>query len=595
MTKLPKVDVVLVGAGLVGGAIANELAKSATNLRIVVLERGPFRPAGRAGRDFVEGHFDEWRYAVQGELFQDLSKVTVTFRDDRGHPALPMREYGSLLLGDGVGGAMIHWNGQSWRFLPDHFNYRTHLVARYGKGVLPPDTTIQDWPVTYDDLEPYYDRYEKTFGIAGKAGNIRGAIQPGGNPFEGPRAEEYPQAPGPVAYGPALFRDACEQLGYRPFPQPGGISPRPYTNPDGMTLGACQFCGFCDRFDCHLGAKATPTATVIRSALGTGRVEIRPHATACRVNHRDGMATGVSYFDAAGRKQEQPADLVIVGAFTLENIRLLLLSKIGEPYDPRSGKGVVGRNYAYQLFGASGLGAFAVGWYDDRILNRFMGAGTNGFAIDEFNADNFDHADLGFVGGGSIAINSVGARPILQSGPLPPGTPRWGSAWKAAVKRYYNRVVSFEMQGESPAYRQNHADLDPTYRDAWGNPLLRVTFNWTENERKLVKYVADQALTRIIAQMGPALRQVHDSITDYGIVPYQSTHATGGVVMGDDPTTSVVNRYCQVWDVPNLFVIGASAFPQNPGYNPTGTVGALAYQAADAIVNKYLPSPGPLA
>lgn len=171
MSRLPSVDVVYIGFGLVGGVIANELSKRATGLRMVALERGPFRTTNP---DFVADHFDEWRYAVQGELFQDAARETVTFRNDVRQTARPVREWGAFRPGTGVGGAMVHWNGQHWRFLPHQFRYRSHLEERYGKGFLPQDTTIQDWPLSYDDLEPYYTLVDRTFGIAGKAGNLRG-------------------------------------------------------------------------------------------------------------------------------------------------------------------------------------------------------------------------------------------------------------------------------------------------------------------------------------------------------------------------------------------------------------------------------------
>jgi gluconate 2-dehydrogenase alpha chain len=586
MATLPKTDVVFIGFGLVGSVIAAELGKR-TNLSMVALERGPFRDTFP---DFLQDHFDEWRYAVQSELFQDLSRNTVTFRNDLDQRALPMREYGAFLPGNEVGGAMVHWNGQSWRFLPHQFAYRSHLEDRYGSDYLPEDTTIQDWPVSYDDLEASYDHYERTFGIGGKAGNLRGETIAGGNPFEGPRANEFPQPPNRIAYGPSLFREAAEAVGYHPFPQPTANSTGAYTNPDGYSLAPCNYCGFCERFGCHIGAKASPIVTTVPAALASGRLEIRQYATVFRIEHQDGVATGVSYYDANGREQFQPADVVVLGAWTLENIRLMLLSEIGEAYDPKANRGVVGRNYTYQTFGAG-----ATVWYDDRILNRFMGSGANGFVIDDFHGDLFDHTDLGFFGGGSIASNNTGARPIMQAGPLPAGTAKWGSAWKEAVQHYYNRSVNFGMQGESPAYRQNYADLDPTYRDAFGHPLLRITFDWTDNERKMVQWVAEEALTRIATAMGGSIMQVNGSLSNFSIVPYQSTHVQGGVVMGSDPATSVVNRYCQSWDVENLFVIGASAFPQNPGYNPTGTVGALAYWTADALIDRYLQSPGSLA
>lgn len=586
VATLPKVDVVFIGFGLAGSAIANELGKR-TSLNMVALERGPFRDTFP---DFLQDHFDEWRYAVQSELFMNLSQNTVTFRNNDQMTALPMREYGAFLPGNEVGGAMVHWNGVSWRFLPYFFQYRSHLEQRYGRDFLPPDTTIQDWGVTYDELEPYFIQFEKTFGISGKAGNLKGKIIEGGNPFEGSRSEEYPQPPTKTAYGPALFREAARQLGWKPLPQPSANSSGSYTNPDGMTLGPCNYCGFCERFGCHVGAKASPIVTTVPSALNSGRLTIRQYSTVFRINHQDGMATGVSYYDANGLEQEQPADLIVLSAFMLENTRIMLLSQIGKPYDPKAGAGVVGRNFTYQTGGAS-----ATIWYDDRIINRFMGGGALGVAIDEFNSDNFDHTGLGFFGGGNISCGQSGARPILNSGPLPPGTATWGSAWKQAVKAYYNTSVSVGMQGECPAYRQNYVDLDPTYKDAFGNPLLRITFDFTDNEKKMVAYVAQQALTRIATVMGGAIQTVNDTLGTFSIVPYQSTHINGGTVMGSDPGTSVVNKYCQSWDVSNLFVVGSSNFPQNAGYNPTGTVGALAYHTADAIVTKYLPSPGHLA
>ncbi len=586
MAMLPKVDVVMVGFGLVGGSIANELGKH-TSLKVVALERGPYRDTFP---DFLQDHFDEWRYAVQGELFQDLSRNTITFRNSMDQTALPMRQWGSFLPGNGVGGAMVHWNGASWRFLEQHFRYRSHYNERYGEGFLPEDCTVQDWGVTWEEMEPFYTQYDRQYGISGQAGNLNGEIIPGGNPFEGPRSEEYPQGPGKKPYGTTLFRDACEQLGLQVFPQPSGNSPGSYTNPDGLRLGPCNYCGFCERFGCHVGAKSSPILMTIPNALASGNVELRQFSTVFRINHTGGVATSVSYYDGAGQEQEQPADLIVMGAWTLENTRLLLLSGLGEPYDPVQNTGVVGKNYTYQTGGAN-----ATVWYDDKIMNRFMGAGAVGYAIDEYHSDNFDHADLGFFGGGNIAANVTGARPIQSSGPLPPDSPSWGSGWKATVKQYYNRSTGFGMQGESPAYRGHFIDLDPTYRDAFGHPLLRITFIWTDNERAMVRWVADNALTPIVNAMGGSQVRIGGDITDYSIVPYQSTHCQGGAIMGADPTTSVVNKYCQSWDAHNVFVVGAANFPQNAGYNPTGTVGALAYRTADAIINQYLASPGPLA
>jgi gluconate 2-dehydrogenase alpha chain len=213
--------------------------------------------------------------------------------------------------------------------------------------------------------------------------------------------------------------------------------------------------------------------------------------------------------------------------------------------------------------------------------------------IDEFNGDNFDHSGLGFIGGGFIAATSTGSRPI-ESHPVPPGTPRWGGAWKKAVARAYGRSLGLNCHGAVQSYRGNYLDIDPNYRDAYGLPLLRMTFDFHDNERRMSQYLTARA-EAIAKALKPSAISAAARQGRYSIVPYQSTHNTGGAIMGADPATSAVNPYLQSWDVPNVFVVGASALPQNAGYNPTGTVGALGYRVADAIKNRYLQRPGPIA
>jgi gluconate 2-dehydrogenase alpha chain len=221
-----------------------------------------------------------------------------------------------------------------------------------------------------------------------------------------------------------------------------------------------------------------------------------------------------------------------------------------------------------------------------------MGAGALGQAIDEFNGDNFDHGPVKFVGGGYIALWTTGGRPILQHH-LPKDAPKWGSGWKKAMADNYLRSLSIATHGSVMSYRDSYLDLDPTYRDEYGNPLLRLTFDFHPNEHLMSAFLTEKA-AGIAKAMKPRHMDANPRQGHYTIVPYQTTHNTGGAVMGVDPHTSVVNRYLQSWDVPNLFVVGSCAFPQNAGYNPTGTVGALAYWAANAIRTQYMKKPGPL-
>jgi len=582
-TKLPSTDVVLVGFGWTASILAQELTDA--GLQVLALERGGFRDTVP---DFATTYIqDELRYAVRHELFEEPARETLTFRNSMDQVALPMRHLGSFMPAAGVGGAGVHWNGQTWRFLPEDFTMRSHTEQRYGKEFIPEDMTIQDWGVTYEELEPHYDKFEYLCGISGQAGNIQGTIQPGGNRFEGPRKRAYPLPPLKRSYATTLFEKAAKEAGFDAFPCPAANTSQPYKNPLGVQMGQCTYCGYCEWFGCGNYSKASPQTTIMPVLLKKESFSYRTGCDVTRVN-LDGSgkrATGVTYIDRQGKEFEQPAELVILCAFAQHNVHLLLLSGIGKPYDPVRNEGVVGRNYAYQI--TSSVNVFL-----DDILNPFMGAGALGQAVDNFNGDNFDHGPHGFIGGGYIALWTTGGRPILQT-QVPEGTPKWGSGWKKAMADNYLHSTSIATHGSVMSYRTSYLDLDPTYRDVYGNPLLRLTFDFHDNEHKMSRFVTDKA-TQIARAMKPKSIHVKQRDGHYSILPYQTTHNTGGAAMGDDPRTSVVNRYLQSWDVPNLFVMGSSVFPQNAGYNPTGTVGALTYWAADAIRNKYLKNRGPL-
>jgi gluconate 2-dehydrogenase alpha chain len=220
----------------------------------------------------------------------------------------------------------------------------------------------------------------------------------------------------------------------------------------------------------------------------------------------------------------------------------------------------------------------------------WAGAGSLGLTCDEYNGDNFDHAGLNFIGGANINCTTSHARPI-SARPVPPGTPRWGGAWKKATRANYLTTQNIGSQGSNMSYRDCYLDLDPTYRDRLGRPLLRMTFDYKPNEERMSAYVTEK-MVPLMRAMGAKQIVANPKRGPWSVVPYQTTHNTGGAIMGGNPRTSAVNKYLQVWDMPNVFVLGASAVPQNAGYNPTGTVGALTYYAADAIVSEYLKNPG---
>ena len=582
-TKLKPVDIAIVGLGWAGGIVAKELAS--TGLKIVAFERGGPRATNP---DFAAPQVhDELRYSRRHELIQNLRKETMTFRNDPSQLALPMRQLGSFLPGEGVGGAGTHWSGLHWRWTEWEHKMYSGTVSKYGKGIVPADMNLQDWPIGYDDLEHYYDKFEKVCGTSGKAGNLQGKKIDGGNIFEAPRASEFPNPPLTQSHNMVLFEKAARNLGYHPFPTPASNASRPYVNPDGIALGQCHYCGFCTAYGCEANAKASPHFTVIPLAYKNPNFEARTNSYVMKVNldSRGKRAVSVTYLDAGGREFEQPADLVILAAYVFGNVHLMLHSQIGKPYDFKRNTGVVGRNYAYQSMG--GVGAL---FSKDTFFNPFMGSGALSTWIDDFNSDTQDFSKVGFIGGGGISTGSNSGAPISRH-PIAPGGPRWGKGWKKAMVETYHRLTAVGSQGSVMSYRQNYLDLDPTYTDSFGRPMLRLTFDWQENEFRQLEF-ARGICTSIANEMGAEQVLSRRDRGRYSIVPYQTTHNTGGVVFGDDPRTSALNKHLQSWDVSNVFVVGSSAFPQNAGRNPTGPVGALAYRLADTLKDRYLKQPG---
>ena len=475
-TMLKEVDAVCIGVGFTGSILARELTKA--GLKVVGLERGP----NRTSRDdfAIPNVRDDLKYAVRQELFQDTQTETVSLRHTPSESALPIRRLGSFLPGTGVGGAGAHWNGVTWRLLESDHNLRTHLEGRYGKNAIPADMTIEDFPLSYAELEPYYDRFEKLCGISGKAGNLRGQKVTGGNVFEGPRQNEYPNKPLALTVAGATMQKAANDLGYHPFQAPAANMSEAYTNTEGLTLGACEYCGHCERFGCEANAKSSPQSTILPVLLQDKNFELRAYAYVKELvyDKQAKKVKAVRYVDTrSGEEFEQPAGIVLLGAYVFNNVLLMHMAGIGEPYDPATGKGTIGKNYCYQVSG-NGVTVF----FEDKEINPFMAAGaSHGMNVDDANGDNFDHAGLGFFGGAWISAGGSNGRPILTR-PVPPGTPRWGKDWKKATAKWYNHAVNIGASGCNYAHRENYLDLDPTYKDALGRPLIRMTFNFHDND-----------------------------------------------------------------------------------------------------------------
>jgi gluconate 2-dehydrogenase alpha chain len=578
------VDVVVVGLGWAGSLMSIELAQAGLNVR--ALERGEDRTNAE---NAYPKPADQYAYGVRNKIMVTPRDGALTVRHSASDIARPTRKWGAFVPGTGVGGSGLHWTGVLIRPTPTDLKLKTYADRAYLPSQLEQGMQPQDFPFTWDEIEPYYDFFERVCGLSGNTGNLRGKIIEGGDPFEGPRSNPYPLPALNDTLNTTMFDGAARKLGYHPFPNPSANVSQAWTNPYGCQIAPCNYCGFCSKYPCLNYSKASPQTAVLDALKRMPNFSYRVNANVLRVDlHEDGKtAKGVTYADKDGNEVFQPARIVVLSGFQFVNVRLMLLSGIGKPYDPLSGKGVIGRNYAFLSNGGATL------FFKDKNFNPFATAGATGRMINDVSPGNFDGPSLGILGGAKIHSSQSSGAPIGT--PLPQGTPAWGKDWKEGMQDWYGHSMKIGITTSCMSYRDHYVDLDPTYKDPWGQPLLRITFDWKQNELRLQQYLRKIVLD-ITRELNP------DSFSEsflsldshWDITKYVSTHNVGGAVMGDSPETSALNRYLQSWDVHNVFVPGGNAFPQNFQANPTATIGAITLYAARAIKEQYLKSPGPL-
>ncbi len=274
-----KTDVVIVGVGAAGGILAAELSKS--GMKVIGLERGPRLKTA----DFTP--HDELRYFQRQDLRPSPKRQPITWRPDANTRAIPLP---ILNYGNQAGGGTVHYGALSWRFHEDDFRVRSRTIERYGASAIPQDSSVVDWPLSYADLEPFYDRAEYELGVSGKAGNLQGNKIDGGNVFEAPRHREYPLPALLPDQSGVLFEQGAKKLGYHPFSSPRAITSQPYHDRPG-----CSYCGFCQSFGCHIGAKSSILVTKLPEADATGNFKLLTSVMCYRVNSdNSGRVTGVS-------------------------------------------------------------------------------------------------------------------------------------------------------------------------------------------------------------------------------------------------------------------------------------------------------------
>jgi choline dehydrogenase-like flavoprotein len=418
-----------------------------------------------------------------------------------------------------------------------------------------PGTSIADWPIAYADLAPFYDAVEWAFGVSGQAG---------ANAFEAPRSRDYPCPPMPMSRYAERFHAGCAALGWNSFPMPQAALSQPYDGRPATVLSA-----FAQQHGDPTGTRSSALNVFIPAAVATGRYELRPDCCVREISVDErGRATGAVYTDPSGRTVRQEADVVILACGAVETARLLLLSTSARFPDGLANRSdLVGRNVTFHEFSSS------VGIFDDPIHGW---AGGGYVAASTF--EHHDHDDArGFAGGGHIASTGVGV-------PLPvnwtvPGKPQWGAEAKRADREQFDHSMAVSMVLHDMPRHENRVDLDDRVTDAWGLPVARITLEAHPNDLEQARYLIDRAADVLEAAGARTIHRVYiDRITG------NCSHQHGTTRMGDDPETSVLDRFCRAHDVDNLFVVDGGPFPTGSGANPTLTIMANAWRVADHIV-----------
>ena len=540
-----RVDAVVIGSGAGGGILAKELAEA--GLSVVVFERGQkYGPMSHNHSELAS------QYSIPPAYGPSVYPNPRTFRySDRevAHVVYPgvNEHYGKTAAA--VGGATLAYGAAAWRYKREDFRMKSTYGAVEG-------TSLEDWPISYDDLEPYYERAEYELGVSGLAG---------ADPFAEPRNKPYPVPPLPINAQGEIVRDAGLRLGWHPFPPPFAILTAPYKG-----RVPCIQCAWCLAHACEVEAKSGTQVTMLPLALKTGKCELRTSSFVTRIlTDAKGRPTGVQYYDDRKQGHEQFADLIIVACSATESARLLLNSADKfHPHGLGNSSGQVGRNLNDHT-GADTFGLF------DREIPHDKGPGPS----IAFNDWNHSHAP-GVPGGGYI-YNYYCTLPIEFAGTRPPGEPAWGQAHKDFQRKYFHRYIHLGSNCQALPQERNCIDLDPKVRDAWGMPVARITHSWSEVDMRIAEFVMDKG-EQLLKEAG-AIKVWRGANGKGGV----GDHQNGTCRMGADPKTSVVNRYCQSHDIDNLFVTDGSVMVTDGGFNPSLTIQAVAFSAAEYIKKQW--------
>jgi choline dehydrogenase-like flavoprotein len=539
------VNAVVVGAGAGGGVVAKELSEA--GLSVILFERGDWVSFDAHDTDELNSQ----RTTVLGNAFgpdDDRYRRVLVDDDGSSHIVLPSEnDYNNVAAC--VGSGTVSYGAMAWRFMSEDF----HMKTTYGNVA---GSTLDDWPISYEDLEHCYEKAEWVIGVSGDASP---------NPFAAPRKKPYPMPPFTYNKEAKMLETSMKRMGLHPFPIPMLRNSVPYNQ-----RPACVRRRSCCGFACPLNAKSGTHNTVIPSALSTGNCELRVHCVVSEIAvNESGLPTGILYFNQEGNKQEQTADIIVISASATETPRLLLNSKskhfptgIGNRYD------WVGRNFQGHAY----TGAF--GLFEEDIFDD-IGPGAT-IAISDFS-----HHNTGIIGGGILA-NEFTRLPYFFTGIRPPGSPTWGKAHKEFQRKYFRRNVQVVGPIQEMPVFDSRVQVDPSIKDFWGIPVVRLSGHRHPKDVEGCEFLSGKA-EMILKETGAS--STWQSVGGKGLSGGQ--HQAGTCRMGNDEQTSVTDRYGRIHETPNVFVADASLHVTNGGFNPALTIMALGYWVGEYISKEW--------
>jgi len=550
-----KVDAVVVGAGAGGGVVAKELATAGWS--VVLLERGPWLKSDSFGHCETRYSFTS---AVGETPFGPEPSEVRTVRPSPSFQSRVVRPrdplYGTLPAC--VGGGTVYYGAMAWRFHPETFRLASHLGSV-------PGANLEDWPITYDDLEPCYEKAEYELGVSGDE-----------NPYGPPRRKPLPLPPVPDNKEAEVLYPAARRLGWKPFHTPLAILSQPYRG-----RAACIRCPFCNGFGCEVGAKSSTLVSLIPQALSTGNCRVVPHAFVREISV-DGRGTpnGVVYqTEGSSNWQKLSARIVVLCCSATETPRLLLNSK--SKFFPRgigNERDQVGRNIEND-------GGQAVYGLFDRVVTDQLGPGVC-FGVDDFQFREGSEKVAPGQGGRLThgILSNLHTRPPLgfvERVQVPETVPRFGSALKEFYRKYFLKSIFLYATSHTYPRAENRLDVDPAVRDARGVPVSRITYRQHPRNVDEERFMADRC-EELLRQAGAhtVVKPQIGKETGFWI----STHQQGSCRMGNDLQSSVTDRAGRVHSVPNIYVADGSLLTNPGGANPSLTIQALAYWVSGQIV-----------